>query len=362
MLAYIIFFLLFFLPLIVLPTGISPFESSKVIVAEIVIELLALIYFYTHRKQVFKVLSTYLGKLIVLFFILTLIQLPFQISNNTFFGNAFRLQGVFLLWHLIIFAVISANIKLDNIPKLLNLVPLPALLLGIFLFGLNPAGRSVGTLGEPNALAAVAVFLFPFAFFASQKVLLKILVIFLTIVIIFLSGSGSGWLALCLQVILLFLTQRFKLTLAKVLIACIFLLSFSLYLPFLEGGGWYENRAEVWQTAFYAGLQSPFLGHGFGNITDVLQDASKSLNNNIQYQFVDSSHNLILDLWVQGGLAAVSLILLIIIYVFYRFVSRKRIVEMTAFLGIIAVMLFNPASVAILIAFWWLIGWGFSTT
>lgn len=358
----IIPFLLFFLPLVVLPIGISPFESSKVIVAEIVIELLALVYFYTNPKQVFRILNTLFGKLTVLLLLLPIIHLLFQITSNTFFGNAFRLQGIFLLWHLIIFSLISAHIKFENMQKHLYLISLVGLFLGVFIFGLNLNGRSVGTLGEPNALAATSIFLFPFAYFAYQKVALKVLVFILTLIIIFLSGSGSGLLAFSLEVALLFLVQKVKVSFIKAFIVCILLFSLSLFLPFVEGGGWYENRAEIWQTAFYAGSTSPLLGHGFGNITASLQAAARSLDNNIKYQFVDSSHNFILDWYIQGGLSSVALVLFMIIYAFRRLLIKKRLLETMAFLGVITAMSFNPASITVLIAFWWLIGQGFSTT
>src|SRR3989338_2355252 len=360
--ALIIFFLLFLLPFIVLPIGISPFESSKVIVAEIAIELLALVYFYTHPKQIFKILNTLFGKLIFVLLILTVIHLPFQITNNTFFGNAFRREGIFLLWHLIVFSVISGNIKLEHIPKWFYPVPLPGLLLGTLLVGLNLNGRSVGTLGEPNALAATAVFLFPFAFFAYQKNSFKILAFIFTITIILLSGSRSALLALLLEVLLLFLIQKVKFSFVKAFTVCIMLFSLSLYLPFLQGGGLYENRAEIWQTAFYAGSTSPLLGHGFGNATGALQTAAKSLDNNIKYQFVDSSHNFVLDWWIQGGLPGVIMILFMVSYSFRQFIINKRFLEITAFLGIITAMSFNPTSVTVLIAFLWLIGRGFAAS
>ena len=111
---YIIAFLLFILPLIFFPFGTSPFETLKVILAEIGIEILLCL-------QIFKRNSFYLNKKllisIVLIILLSTSHLVFLRIQTAFFGNVFRLQGIFLLWHLLLFSILSTKIKITNIPK-----------------------------------------------------------------------------------------------------------------------------------------------------------------------------------------------------------------------------------------------------
>jgi O-antigen ligase len=147
---------------------------------------------------------------------------------------------------------------------------------------------------------------------------------------------------------------------AKTVIISIILIAFSLILPILEGGGWFENRSEVWSTALSAGLQRPIYGSGFGNIEYTLKEASRLINNNIQYQYVDSSHNFILDFWVQGGLLGTVLILSTIFLTLLGLTRKKDRLLLSSFLGVLTVMGFNPVSVVTLLALWYLIGQGFS--
>lgn len=354
---YIISFLLFFLPLVVLPIGISPFETPKVILAEMVIELLLFLFFFGKYGAGAKELNPMLIRTLGVIFLLSLIYFPFQISQNIFFGNIFRLQGVFLLWHLVLFAALSSAVNLSRTSHL-YIFSLVGLLFGALIFGTDLNDRYFGTLGEPNALAAAAIFLFPFSYFA-YKLPLKAVAFVVTLLVLFLSGSRSAFLALSLQLLLLFFVQKLKLSTAKSLSICLLLFIFGLSLPFLEGGGWFENRSEIWQTAFYAGLQSPLIGQGFGNVADALHRTAQLLNNNVQFQFVDSSHNLVLDWWVQGGLIGTVLLVFVIFYSFYQFIKKRQLLELVIFLGILTTMSFNPVSVVTLIAFWWVIGQGF---
>jgi O-antigen ligase len=133
----------------------------------------------------------------------------------------------------------------------------------------------------------------------------------------------------------------------------------SLGLPFADKTEQMENRSLIWQTALTAGLNSPILGHGFGNIQSPLYQTAKKLNNPTQYLVVDSSHNFILDFWVQGGIVAVITLATLILLSFQGLIKHRRHLEITALLGILAALLFNPLSVVNLLAFWWLIGQGF---
>lgn len=348
MAAFLIFCLLFFLPLIVIPIGISPFETPKVVLAEILIDILlvnAIIQAHRiHLKSFYHPQIIFVGIL----FILSLdTQLLFH-PQEAFFGNIFRLQGQFLLWHLLIFALLSKHISLYKIPSIYYYLSFVFLILGTLLLGVRD-GRAFGTLGEPNALSATILFILPFVFFKFKP--LRLVTLLTAFLLILLTGSRAGLVGLIIELIFIFKKS--------VAIPAILIL-LSLILPFIASAGWFENRAEIWQTAFMAGLKSPFIGHGFGNIQSVLHKEAVFLNNNVQYQIVDSSHNFLLDFWIQGGFVGVISILILIFLTFQHLIIHKKLLETTAFLGLLTAMLFNPVSVVNLLAFWWLIGYNHS--
>lgn len=357
MAAFLITILLFVLPLIVIPFGISPFEAPKVILFEIFTGLLIFIQIIHFKKiHLKKYLNPQLVFILILF-ILSLDDLLLFPNKGAFFGNPYRLQGIFLLWNLLIFSQVTRGIKM-HLVKIIIPLSFFCLFLGTIILGVNQSGRAFGTLGEPNALAATAVFIFPFIFF-PYKWFIKLGSLLTTITIILLSGSRAGLIAFFIQIIFILLHLKFKLSIKVAIIISIILISLSLTLPFTQSSSWFENREQVWQTSFKAGLDSLLIGHGFGSVQDTIHKTSVKLNNNVQYQVVDSSHNFLLDYWIQGGAVAVFSILMLIGLSIHGLISHRRFLELTAFLGLITTMLFNPLSVVNLLAFWWLIGQGF---
>lgn len=309
--SFLVYFLLFFLFLIVIPIGISPFETPKVILAEITIEILLLIKIIQFKKPNLKKLIDPQVVFIALLFLLSFDQRFLFNPVGSFFGNAFRLQGVFLFWHLLVFSIISKGILIDQ--KIRSLVPFSfvCLLMGTVILGVNNNNRAFGTLGEPNALATTAVFFFPFVFLDYRN-LVKIISFIVTLVIILLSGSRAGLIALIIESVFLLLITGFKFPIKKAVLISFCLIFLTLLLPFVQNYSWFENRSLVWQSAFQAGLQSPILGHGFGNIQNPIHEIAVRLKNTVQYQIVDSSHNFLLDFWIQGGLVGLICILSLI--------------------------------------------------
>lgn len=361
MAAFLVTFLLFILFFIVIPVGISPFEAPKVILAELVIELLVIARLFKIKKSDFKNFLHSQAIFIAVLFFLSLVDFLIFKPEGTFFGNLFRLQGLLLFWHLLLWPFLSADINIEKIQKWLLPLAFITLLLGTLILGVNQNNRAFGTLGEPNALATTALFFFPFMFFLYKKRLLRTGVILATLAIISLASSRAGLLGFITQGILLLSYYRVKLSLYRSTSIVIIFMLVSLILP-LTQSSLLENRSQIWQTALVAGLKSPIIGQGFGNIQKPIHDTAIALNNPVQYQVVDSSHNFVLDFWVQGGIVGVLSVLILIFLTLQSFVSRKKIVELAAFLGLITAMLFNPVSVVHLIAFWWLIGQGFANS
>lgn len=350
----IIVFLLFFLPLFVFPFGYSYFEPPKVILAQILIETLLIL----SLAKKFKLPPPALLIPVVLFFILTFIDLIFMRTETTFWGNIFRFQGIFLLWNLLIFALISSENRLPKIPYPVYLISLAGITFSALILGNNNAGRSLGTLGEPNALSASVIFLLPFIYYFVKNNIIRYTGLVLILWVILLSGSRAGLIAFFIQILFIILAGKFALK--KAVLTCLIFLIFSFALPLIEGGGQYENRAEIWQASLAAGFINPVLGGGFGNLEKVLPKGSEIVHNNARFQYVDSSHNFLLDYFVSGGLIGLILILFLLFKTFKNFTFEGKKLELAVLLGLVTVMSFNPVSVVTLVEFWWLIGQGFS--
>lgn len=356
----LIIFLLFFLSFIILPFGVSPFEIPKVICAEIVIDILLITFLLTARVFSF----TKHIYILVGIILLTFIDLIFFKTSISFFGNAYRLQGIFLLWHLIVFAWLSSQINIKNSSYLFPVIAFSLLFISTFVFGTNQAARFVGALGEPNSLAGVVIFLWPFIYFVpkeylSKQIIIRIICFISMGIILILSGSRSGLIAFGIQAIFL-LMNKFKFSIKKSVIICLILLICSYLLPFVDRGKLREDRFEIWQTAVVAGWQHPILGGGFGNTEKLINQGALQLGNSIRFQFVDSSHNIFLDWWVTGGIVGFLLLLMLLKQAFASFIFSKNINMIVLLLGVLTILSFNPVSVVILIQFWWLIGQGFS--
>ncbi len=354
--------LIFLTPFIINPFSDFFFEPPKVIFAEILIETLLLITFLK-KTSLLKSLNKSQLILSAVLFTLTIFNIFFLKSNQIFFGNQFRLQGIFLLWNLIALSLLSSRLNIDKFPRILFPISLGFLLLSSFLVEPDETGRAIGTLGEANALASSAIFFWPYALFFKLKnnllnKLLKLGVLFAALAIILLSGSRSGFLAFGMQIIFLMLV-KFNFGFKKALIVAALFIFISLILPFIEGGGWFENRSEIWKTAIFSGSQNMIFGKGFGNIDNALYNSSQKLNNNIRFQYIDSSHNFLLDYFVQGGIIGLGAVVLMVILSLKGLIKAKKSLEITTLLGLIFVLLFNPASVATLVAFWFLLGQGF---
>lgn len=367
--ASVIFFLLFLLPLAVIPLGYSYFEVPKVFIFEALTILLALYLFIKNRLD-FKALNKKLLYPLAAIFILSIADLIFLRTSVSFFGNIYRLQGIFFLWNLIILTILASKINLKTVPAYLYLLSLTGLLATIFIFGQDQSNRYVGSLGEANALAATAIFIWPFVFLCCRNRYSQAAGILATIAIIALSSSRSGLIALVIQLGLLLSLRFLKIKFKIAVWAAVTLMVLSLITPFLDSYERFENRAEIWQTALalpydqirqgnfsFAAL---FWGRGIGNIEKVLPQLSEALYNNIRFQYIDSAHNFFLDWWLQGGLIGVSIIAWFVFYTIRSFVIKNNLLLALSFIGLLTTLLFNPLSVVNLIQFWWLIGQGFS--
>ena len=333
------------------PLGVTQFENPKVLVSEAVIIVLFLYHWF--KKSITLPKSLLLPY--VLIFLLTLTQLIIFLSSLSLLGNSVRLQGIFLLWLLMIFSAITSARPLPHVPAWVYPALLLIALAATLILPVNAAGRFVGTLGEPNASAAFLLFLWPLVRPVKSHIWSWIPVSITFLALVFLYQSRSALIGLALQLTFLGL-KRLRLSTAKSVIVCGLLLVSSLALPFFAPASLFENRAAVWQAAFAAGLGHPWLGGGFGRTELLLHTAAASLHFPLQYAYVDSSHNIFLDWWVQGGLAGILLLFFLIFRSAKKFVRADARTHLILLLGLVAALSFNPASVVGLLEFWWLLG------
>ena len=150
--------------------------------------------------------------------IITGIDLLFFQTPISFFGNAIRLQGIFLLWMLMIFSFISTTVNSKITYWWVYCLLLYIELIVTLFLPMDASHRYVGTLGEPNALAGFIVFLFPFGWFglsnAKHEVIKKILLVLPIIVLLYLTWSRSGMVAFGIELLFIFL-RKMKVSTSK---------------------------------------------------------------------------------------------------------------------------------------------------
>lgn len=353
-------FLLFVLPFVFIPINGFQFEIPKVILSEITVAAILIIIFLKNEEKTIKI-DKRLISIVCGIAILTIIDLIFFRTVTSFFGNAFRLQGIFLLWLLLLLSIASSIIKVKEFKINWLIFALIGELLLSFIIGFTQDGRIVGTLGEPNMLASFVIFLLPLILFntkAGNKI--KLASVAIALLLLFFTGSRSGAIAFILEILTLLLFKVKKLPLNKTVFIIIFLTVISLGLPLLDKTtSFLENRKEIWKISLTAGFKNPLFGNGFGNIEETIKNEAVKERSPIQYAYIDSSHNLILDWWVEGGLVGVIIILSTISFTIYNLTKKQQTMYLFAFMGILVTMLFNPSSVIGFTEFFFLAGLSF---
>ncbi len=336
---------LFGLAFVVLPFGSSWHEIPKALLSLISIACLSIVFFW-QGMQWKKVYLLFAG-----LFLVSTVGLLSNWTPTTFFGNPFRLQGVLTLWSLIFWSILSSQTGESKSRTPLTIL---ALLLTTFIAIIgrtDASGRAVGSVGEANSLGAFAVFLVPLT-----QTPLAFIPGMLTVL---LSGSRSAAIGFVAQVAILFGSKRFALKSVIPLVSILHLCT--LLFPLLTPKSVFEDRGDIWRTAIQAGLEKPLFGWGIGNIEIGLRHAAETEQTFIRYQYVDSSHNIFLDWWVQGGIIGLTLFSALIVTSIRGLIRQKNTILLSSFFGILAVMLFNPVSISILVPFWWIVGKGFSS-
>lgn len=344
--------LIFCIPFIFfLNSGSFLFEQPKVLLSTL---LLSVILFLTEIKSTRVHVKKFTRPLLIITAI-AFFNLLLSRSEFTFFGNPYRLQGTFYLFVLMLIAYSASKIKV-TFGEYLPFIALILLFIATLIIGLDLSDRAIGTFGEPNSLAAFTLFLWPFTLGSKKKGVISLL---LTFIIIFLTGSRSALLGLVIQLTFYYFSYFGKSYKKALIISAVLLFTgvFGVIFDFKEK---YEDRKEIWKTSAVAISKKPILGYGFGNGEYAIRDTAIAVGNNIQYVYVDSSHNVFLDWTLAGGTVTLFTLIWILFTTFKNYVQSKNLFRIMSLVGILTVMNFNPVSVVILNSFWFLIGNSFS--
>lgn len=366
----ITYLLLFVVPLIVVPNIVLRFEPPKVLVSEVLIAFLC-VYLIATGKFALKRVNKYLAVLVGCLFFLSLGHLLLSPTDQNLFGNVFRLQGTVLFWNFLVFALITQNAYFRLKEKSIFLCALIGLGIGSLVFGDNSAGRLIGSVGEPNALAAVSIVVFPFVFLSFKSLWVRMLSLIWIFAIINFTESRSALIALIIQLIFIGTVKLFRGKFLPGLIMSVILISLSLLLPVFDRAYFlqtntdpyafrFEDRAEIWQVAMLAGAKSPIIGSGIETIQGKINKTAQEINATSQYQVVDSSHNLLLDYWIWGGSIGLILLGILIIWTMINLSKKRLYIESVVLVGLLTVLMFNPTTVSVLLGFWWVIGRSFA--
>lgn len=346
--------LVLFLPFVINPFGDYSFELPKIFVFQLVVDVLFIIWILKGKNiplhEYSKVYIGGIGVLVALslaqFFVLPHVQ-------EGMFGTIFRLSGIYLFFHIVLFSVLSIHANTSVLYKYAPASAFFLLLSSLVLVNLV-TGRSIGFLGEAHSLAGVCLFLCALSLGNSSRVF-KTVGVFCSVLPIILSQSRSGLIGLIVIILFYFLTGILKLSLLKGVVIVGIVLLASLFLPYLEKGAVYENRWEIWQSSINGGNKNPVLGFGIGSQDYVIRQGSREVGTLTQWQSVDSAHNIFIDYYVQMGVVGVLSLLVLIFGAVRGFIHQQNPVLLSALLGIMTVLLFNPVSIAVLAPFWFLL-------
>lgn len=350
--------LLFGLSFLVIPIGWSQFEVPKTLAAILLISILGIFSLITSPKSLLN---------IKLIFFLLLTGLSFYhllfpvFPDHLLWGNFWRPQGTLLYLSLFLFFLIAHKLPFNlKLYSRLAFYSLIILLVFTLVIGPTSSFRFAGPLGEANSLGAMVLFLFPLALFSGKRKD-KTISAALAVILILLSGSRSAILGFLAEAIILFLLKFKKIFLLATL-GIIFIYVFAFILPFLPHNIpeqyflRFESRVDIWSISFWAGFDNPILGTGFGSIQDAIKLYATKIDSLIQYQSVDSAHNLFLNFWLTGGIVGLISLILIIILSIKNLIRTQSWTLLSILIGLLIVQSFNPVSAAVLVQFWWILG------
>ncbi|MBI5912975.1 O-antigen ligase family protein [Candidatus Azambacteria bacterium] len=272
----------------------QPYTFGKTTLFEIIVEAMALVWLSTRLFRAWTIFTRpYLVKIALLTFAVaaTLSTLFADNPVTSFWGSSARMDGLFTLFHFVIFFFMLAASFAENAWRRLMQVSVGA---GTFaaLYGIAQwfgapfvvasGGEIFGTLGNPSYLALYLLFTVFLAHHLAQQeskretAILLYCAAAIQVIALLLTQVQAATLALAAGALVAaypHIRARITLTRSAVALisigALIFLFSFSANFAKLaslsEGGASLYNRIAVWRIALSGIAEKPLFGHGANN-------------------------------------------------------------------------------------------------
>ncbi len=333
-------FWLAFLPFVVWK---SSYEGPKVfylLIGSVFILLFWIIRVLKNKKdfEFSKADYFFLVWLVILFISSLLGVHPFE----SIIGGSYRHQGVIFflsLWLIGKTVEILSKTQKELLIKSvgLSVVIESAIVLTQFLFGHLYFGKSLGTLGEANAVAGLIAI---GSYFVNESFPKVFLILPIISVMLELSRSGIISLAPNLLVVLPKVTKKFTkpILFLVVGVSIVLLLTLSVF----KNVSPFENRPLFWKMALQEISQKPIFGFGAESGEWVYNDAFKKAEIPLNNLIVDRAHNLFLDVALWSGIVG---LLVFCGWLYQSFKNIKDVGRRNAFLSFLIYSMFQPLSV-----------------
>lgn len=344
-------------------TFLVQYEIPKVFLFNRLSELLLLLTVFQIPVLKERSLNNRILLLSLAFIVVCIISALFGVDpGKSFWGNYYRNDGLFTLFHLVIFSLVIAlywkNNYLEKLSSAIAVTNIVVSSIVIYHVIKYPFSVSFPIFGNPNFLAGYLIVTLPLTLVVARKSkYIFFTSVFLSVFTIFLTESVTaviGLLVLCVGSIWVYKRINTKQFVTALLCAIILgFLAFVNLQKVTSVNRIAESRRRIYTKAFIATTQRPLFGWGWANF----DHAFRSIDWPIHYEqdaYVDKAHGHILEISSTTGLLGLSAYLLLTLWVL-KALTRK--VENRTILLSLILFLFHSQTNVISIAeemFFWL--------
>ncbi|NQT49955.1 O-antigen ligase family protein [Candidatus Kuenenbacteria bacterium] len=272
------------------------------------------------NSQYFGAGLKYLFRPIVFFYLMFIVLPHYIIINKRIFKKALQ---VLLLVGIIVGTLGFLSVVVKQGPSWMAYRAVP------FAFGdFNPLG------GNHNAIAEVMVVCIPIAFvlFLQAKKIKKkgwfILAAFFMTIILLLTFSRSGWLALLVQLLILFFVKYRHKVDKYAIVAIILILILAPTLFYFTSGhqiDWVKtsdaNRVLMTKIALYNFSEHPIIGNGLNSFQLLV---GGTFVYSVEFGDPLESHGFVQKLLTESGLLGLITFLMLLGYIFYKYIGAYK--------------------------------------
>lgn len=305
----------FILPFVFWPWANIPYEIPKVWFFNRWVEILAALVLFENLKKGNEPDKKFLI-LIVSFVAAALLSSVLGVDfGKSFWGNYYRDDGLFTLFHLASLSILTAILfKKDIAEPAAFTLGASAVLVSVLsilafletsVFGSPDSWGGVGaTFGQPKFLAGYLLVTIPFVAFLARKKSIWAVGLALQVIAIFLTKSLGGIFGAVIFFLLLgYFLKKFNLKPAISLILAAFLESLAFYFilhsyAVARNELGYQSRSEILTRGFEGFLKKPLLGWGWANFDYAFEAGGGNYN---KKAYVDKAHSHILEILSTTG-------------------------------------------------------------